>query len=466
MNFMIKFGTGGWRAIIADGFTKENAQILTQALCNIMKSDEVCVGYDRRFLSDVAATWVSEVFAGNNKKVYFIDHAAPTPMIMYSVKERELEYGMAITASHNPAIYNGIKLFTYGGKDATETLTDALQIEIDAITEVKTSDFNQALNDHRIEIINPRNQYVDAVLSFLDLEAIKAADLKVIVDTMHGVSSTSLSMILNTARIETEIINNRHDTLFGGKLPTPQSSTLHKLSDMVIAGKYDLGIATDGDADRLGIIDESGAFIHPNILLSLIYHYLLKYKGYRGAVVRNLSTTHLVDRIAKAFGQQAIETPVGFKHITEGMEKYNAIIGGESSGGLTIKGHISGKDGIFAAALLVEIIAVTKKNISQLVQELEDTYGKLYVLEKDYSFDPLIKENLIAQLFDTDNFPDFGKNISDIRTYDGLKIVFEDDSWISARFSGTEPLLRIFSESSDGAYADHMIAIMEHYLSL
>lgn len=463
---MIKFGTGGWRAIIAEEFTKANVQILAQSVADEMKKDEIVIGFDRRFLSDLAAQWLSEVFAGNGKKVYLVNRASPTPLIMYATRELGCEYGLAVTASHNPAIYNGVKVFTEGGRDATEEVTVALQARIDEGVHVRTKPYDEALSEGLIVIHNPQNEYLDSILEFVDGDAIKKAGLRVVVDTMFGVSKTSLSVLLNTTRCDVDLINDRHDTLFGGKLPSPESSTLHKLSDLVRENDYDMGIATDGDADRIGIIDENGRFIHPNLLLALIYEYLLVEKNWKGPAVRNLSTTHLLDRIAKKHGQYAVETPVGFKHITENMDKHNAIIGGESSGGLTIAGHIKGKDGIFAAMILVEMVAKTGKQIGQLVNELYKEYGSLYNEERDYSFSQEKKDAINHTLFTEQAIPEFELEVERVSYMDGLKIYFKNDAWVSARFSGTEPLLRIFTESADLAETSKLIATMESFLEL
>ena len=463
---MIKFGTGGWRAIIAEEFTKANVQILAQSVADEMKKDEIVIGFDRRFLSDLAAQWLSEVFAGNGKKVYLVNRASPTPLIMYATRELGCDYGLAVTASHNPAIYNGVKVFTEGARDATEEVTVALQARIDEGVHVRTKPYDEALSEGLIVIHNPQNEYLDSILEFVDGDAIKKAGLRVVVDTMFGVSKTSLSVLLNTTRCDVDLINDRHDTLFGGKLPSPESSTLHKLSDLVRENDYDMGIATDGDADRIGIIDENGRFIHPNLLLALIYEYLLVEKNWKGPAVRNLSTTHLLDRIAKKHGQYAVETPVGFKHITETMDKHNAIIGGESSGGLTIAGHIKGKDGIFAAMILVEMVAKTGKQIGQLVNELYKEYGSLYNEERDYSFSQEKKDAIKHTLFTEQAIPEFELEVERVSYMDGLKIYFKNDAWVSARFSGTEPLLRIFTESADLAETSKLIATMESFLEL
>lgn len=466
MSEKLKFGTGGWRAIIADGFTKENVQLLAQAVAIELDKKEIVIGYDRRFLSDIAAKWLAEVLAANGIKVYYIKKAVPTPMVMFAVNEMELDYGLAVTASHNPAIYNGVKVFTSGGRDAGEDVTEKLQTNVESITEIKHIDFEEGLKDGKIVIFDPQNDYIDSILTFIDEKKIRDANLNILIDTMYGVSKTSLSILLNTTRCDIDIINDRHDTLFGGKLPSPESSTLNKLSNMVVEGSYDMGIATDGDADRIGIIDEHGRFIHPNLLISLLYEYLINVKGIKGPVVRNLSTTHLLDNIAKKHGEEAIETPVGFKYISDGMEKHNAIIGGESSGGLTVKGHIKGKDGIFAAMILVEMVAVTGKSIGTLVDELYQEYGSYYNIEKSYRFSSDLKDSMIKTLMEDRKLPKLKKKIKKASYFDGLKVVFEDDSWVSVRFSGTEPLIRIFVESDNPQDNDELIKAFETFLDL
>ncbi|MBO4954704.1 MAG: phosphoglucomutase/phosphomannomutase family protein, partial [Clostridia bacterium] len=326
----IKFGTGGWRAIIGDEFIKENICLLAQAVAEDMEpgKDAVVIGYDRRFLSDTAAIWASEVFAGNGIKVWFVDRIAPTPLVMFGVKDLETKYGMAITASHNPAAYNGIKLFTAGGRDASaETTVKFEEILAKGVT-VKAMPFEEGQEKGLIEMADIYNRYIDSIIDMIDMKAIRKKQLKILLDPMFGVSRTSLQTVLMTARCDVDIINDRHDALFGGKLPAPTENTLSDLRDRVVQEHYDLGIATDGDADRIGIIDRDGNYIKPNEILALLYYYLMKYKGQRGAVVRNIATTHLLDRIAEDFGQQCLEVPVGFKHISSGMEETDAIIGG------------------------------------------------------------------------------------------------------------------------------------------
>jgi phosphomannomutase len=470
---VIKFGTGGWRAIIGDEFIKSNIRLLSQSLSNLINETHqndkgMVIGYDRRFLSDKAAKWIAEVIAGNGIKVYFINKIAPTPLVMFAVQKTGTSYGAAITASHNPADYNGVKVFTEGGRDATEIVTEEIETNLALLNEkdVKFVDFDEGVKDGLIKLIDPFNEYIDTIISMIDMDAIRRTNLRILLDPMFGVSKTSLQTILITARCEIDTINDRHDTLFGGRLPSPSSVTLRRLRDLVIEKKYDLGIGTDGDADRLGIVDEKGGFIHPNSILVLLYYYLLKYKGWKGGVVRNLGTTHLLDRIAAAFGEECYEVPVGFKHVSSKMEEKNALIGGESSGGLTIRGHIKGKDGIFAASLLVELISVTGKRLSELLDEIHSEFGYFYMDEKDFRFSQEDKAKLMKVLFEEKKLPDFGYPVKGISYADGVKVYFENNGWILVRFSGTEPLLRIFTEMGTEKEAVEVGGKMKSFLRI
>ena len=470
---MIKFGTGGFRAIIGDEFTKNNVQQLTRAVARKMKDENVekktiVIGYDRRFLSREASIWAAEVLAFEGIKVLFIDKPVPTPLIMFQVKALGLDYGMAVTASHNPAIYNGIKLFIKGGKDADEYVTNDVEKYIASLEseELKAINFEEGLKDGVIKIENPFNDYIDCILSQVNVDAIREAGLKVALDPMYGVSQTSLRTILMTARCELDVINERHDTLFGGKLPSPSAATLKYLQNYVVDGKYDIGIATDGDADRLGVIDNNGRFLHPNDILVLLYYYLVKYKGWSGPVVRNIATTHLLDRVAKSFGQECYEVPVGFKHISSKMLETGAIIGGESSGGLTVEGHIQGKDGVYAATLLIEMIAVTGKSLAEIYKQICNEYGELFMTERDYKMTPARKEELIHELMVERKPIEFPYEIDKVSYEDGYKVYFKNDGWIIIRFSGTEPVLRVFAEMDTLERAEEISNIVEATLKI
>jgi len=469
---MIRFGTGGWRAVIGEDFIKDNVMLLAQAVANDMKagndSKGIVIGYDRRFLSDRAAKWLAEVMAGNGIKTFFINSISPTPLIMFTVKKLETSYGLAVTASHNPAEYNGVKVFTYGGRDAAQEVTQKIEGIADslALGDIKSLSFEEGAAHGLIQNIDPFNDYIDTILSMIDVDVIRKKNLKVLLDPMFGVSKSSLQTILLTSRCRLDIINDRHDTLFGGRLPSPSAKTLHKLKDIVLESGYDLGIATDGDADRIGIIDDKGTFIHPNDILVLLYYYLARHKGLRGGVVRNVATTHLLDRIASAFGEECHEVPVGFKHISAKMEEKNAVIGGESSGGLTIRGHIKGKDGIFAATLLVEMICCLDKKISEILSDIHDEFGTLYMVESDARFTLEDKKRLQHLLFIERKLPGFRYEIQDVSYKDGVKVYFKNGGWVIARFSGTEPLLRIFSEMPEREMAEEINLDMQRFLNI
>lgn len=474
---MIKFGTGGWRAIIGDEFTKANIQILAKAMARKMQAEGVedkgiVIGYDRRFLSKEAVYWSSEVWAAEGIHTWFVNRSVPTPLVMFYVMKHELPYGMMVTASHNPALYNGIKVFTEGGRDANEIHTQDLENYIREVereysgTPIETMDYDTALKSGLVVEFNPLNEYLDNIIERIDIKAIRDAGLHIALDPMYGVSNTSLKTILMTARCDVDIINERHDTLFGGKLPAPTSSTLRALQTHVIDHQCDIGIATDGDADRLGVIDDTGRFLHPNDILVLLYYYLEKYKGWRGPAVRNIGTTHMLDRVAEDFGETCYEVPVGFKHISAKMQETNAVIGGESSGGLTVRGHINGKDGVYAASLLVEMMAVTGMKISEIAKNIEKEYGAIFMEERDYKFNEKKKQEILRILMEEKQLPELDAAIEKVSYLDGCKVYFENGGWVLARFSGTEPLLRIFCEMSSKEEAAAVCEKYEEFLEL
>lgn len=470
---MIKFGTGGFRAVIGEDFTKENIQILSKALADKMKKEGVestgmVIGYDRRFLSKEAMQWAAVVFAAEGIHTKLINKSVPTPLVMYYVMKHDYYYGMMITASHNPAIYNGVKVFTYGGRDADEKQTMEIEQFINEVTDipVNSMDYEKALSLGLIEEIYPLNEYLDSIIATINMDAIRNAGLRIALDPMYGVSETSIKTVLMTARCEVETIHERHDTLFGGKLPAPTASTLRTLQNYVTDRKCDMGIATDGDADRIGVIDEKGNFLHPNDILVLLYYYLMKYKGWRGPVVRNICTTHMLDRVAESFDEKCYEVPVGFKYISAKMYATDAIIGGESSGGLTVKGHIRGKDGVYASALLVEMLAVTGKKISEIMDEIHERYGRLSLEERDYRFTQEKKDAIKEHLLAEKKLPAIPYEIDNVSYLDGVKLYLKNGGWISIRFSGTEPLLRIFCEMEKAEDAKSLCELFEDYLSL
>ena len=470
---MIQFGTGGWRAVIGDEFIKSNIQLLAKAMCNKMKAEGktdkgMIIGYDKRFLSKEAMKWSGQVFAAEGIKTMLVNKAAPTPLIMYYVEKHEMPYGMMVTASHNPAIYNGIKIFTYGGRDADKEQTNEIEKYASKIKpeDVKEMDYDEAVKEGLIEEIYPLNEYLDNIIANIDMDAIRNAGLRVALDPMYGVSEIPLKTLLLTSRCDVETIHDNHDTLFGGKLPSPTATTLGGLITRVMDYNFDIGIATDGDADRIGVIDDTGRYLHPNDILVLLYYYLVKYKGWHGAVVRNVATTHMLDKVAKKFGEQCYEVPVGFKYISAKMTEVDAVIGGESSGGLTVRGHINGKDGIYAAMLLIEMIAVTGRKISEIYKDIEAECGSIYMEERDYKFSVEKKAEIKRILMEEQRIPDLPYKIEKVSYIDGCKIYFKNGGWVIGRFSGTEPLIRIFCEMPEKEDAIKVCDILKEFLGL
>src|SRR5664279_4821220 len=404
----VSFGTGGWRAVIGEGFTLHNVRRLSQALANEItrRGDEklgVLIGYDRRFLSNRAGEAAAEVFAGNNIPVTLLSEDAPTPLITYATAVQKAAYGLAFTASHNPPDWNGLKVFRSDGSLLLDDETAQIQAETNrlALEEVIKIDLDIALDSGIVRRGDFTNDYVDAVESLIDLDVIRRAGLKVIVDPMYGVGQLTLGTILTEARCRVTFIHERHNPLFGGRSPAPNLEALRLLATHVVEDHYDLGLATDGDADRIAIVDERGEYITINDILLLVYWYMREIRGERGGVVRNIATTHLLDRLAKHYGEQCFEVPVGFKHIASAMVAHNALLGGESSGGLTIRGHILGKDGIFASALIVEMLARTREKISQLRQHVYAITGRLYSLEESIPSTPEMRVAVPRRLAQT-----------------------------------------------------------------
>ena len=467
---MIRFGTGGWRAVIGDDFIRENIERVAAGVAalraEIGGTTPIIVGYDRRFLSDSAAKWIAGVLAAYDIQVMFLNRSAPTPLIMHTVKKLDLDFGLEVTASHNPPEYNGIKLIVKEGRDAPAETTAHLEELIANLGEVKSLDFNDAVAIGKITYIkNPFNPFIDDILAVMDTKAIRERGMRILFDPMHGSSVYPLMVIFHTTRCTIDLIHGDKDAYFGGSMPAPTESTLTDLSQKVVAGGYDLGIGVDGDGDRLGIIDSNGRYISANEILVMLYYYLHEYQGWKGPVVRNLATTHMLDKVAESFGETCYEVPVGFKWISSKIDEVDAVLGGESSGGLTVRGHIHGKDSVYAAALFVEMMSVTGKSPSELMDELTAKYGKFVMSEFNLHFDPAEKERINEVIFTEKKLPEFGEKIVKVAYEDGCKVYFEN-GFIICRFSGTEPLLRIFAEAQTKERADKYIDAFAKFLGL
>ena len=471
---MIQFGTGGWRAIIGDDFIRDNIVKVATGIAKLAKESgktdkPIPIGYDRRFLSDKAAKWVAEVLAANCIKVWFMKRSAPTPLIMFTGKHNDLHYGVEITASHNPAEYNGIKVFIHEGRDADVETTERLETLINATSaeEIKAMPFDEAVAAGMIEFPNFLfNDFIDSIISRLDMSAIRKKGPRILFNPMHGSGTYPLMVLMYTARCTVDLMNANKDAFFGGSLPAPTAHTLSDLARRVVEEKYDLGIAVDGDGDRLGIIDKDGTYIDANRILAMLYYYLHEYRGWKGPVVRNLATTHMLDLMAKDFGETCYEVPVGFKWISAKLDESDAVLGGESSGGLTVRGHIYGKDSVYAAMLFVEMISAIGKSPSEFWQELTEKYGSFEMVEANLRFRAEDKARINDLLMVQKKVPDFGKEIKKLSYEDGFKVTFADNSFVICRFSGTEPLLRVFAEGATKAAASALITTMKDFIGI
>ena len=469
---MIKFGTGGWRAVIGEDFIESNIRLVAEGILRLAQEENktekpIIVGYDRRFLSQEAAKWVAETLAEGGITVWFLNRSAPTPLIMHTVMKEELHYGVEITASHNPSAYNGIKLIVDEGRDAPLETTERLEEIIEEVKSVNFCNFENAVKDGKIVYRkNPFNDFLDDIIGLLDMGALRERGLRVLFDTMHGSGTYPLQVIFHTARCTIDAININKDAYFGGKMPAPTEETLGMLRHRVVKESYDLGIALDGDGDRLGVIDRSGRYINANEILCMLYYYLVKYKGWKGGVVRNLATTHMLDKIAESFGEKCYEVPVGFKYISSKIDEVDAVLGGESSGGLTVRGHIHGKDSVYAASLFAEMVSVIGKNPSEIMDELEAEFGQYRMVEDNLRFAPDYKPTIEKIVFEDKKLPQFDSEVERVGYEDGCKVYFKDGSFVICRFSGTEPLLRIFAEAENKDKARKYITDFKEFLNI
>ncbi|MBQ8213393.1 MAG: phosphoglucomutase/phosphomannomutase family protein [Clostridia bacterium] len=471
----ISFGTGGWRGIIGDDFIKANIRRVSHGICLLAKEENktdkpIVIGYDRRFLSEPSVDWITEVMTGMGFSVILMERSTPTPLVMFLVQNMGLHYGIEVTASHNPAAYNGMKLIVEEGRDAPVETTARLEELIAATDPAKIPTLPRKVAEAQglVAILHaPFNGFIDHILSKMNQNAVKDRALRILFDPMHGSGTYPLMVILQTLRCTVDLINDNKDAYFGGGIPAPTESRLLDLRNRVVEGKYDLGIAFDGDGDRLGVVDENGRYINANEILCLLYDYLRRCKGWTGPVVRNLATTHMLDRIAESFGEKCYEVPIGFKYISSGIDRYDAILGGESSGGLTVRGHIHGKDSIYAASLFIEMVCTTGKTPAELMSNLEERFGHFVMVEANLAFEAARKPEIVHALMVEKQLPTFdGAEIARVGYEDGCKVYFADGSFVICRFSGTEPLLRIFAEADNADRARTYIKEFRELLNL
>lgn len=455
----IKFGTDGWRDLMYDSFNLANVQRVVNAIARYTKDNHgeergVVVGYDARFFSDLFAKKAAEVLTSQGIKVYYSERDFPTPVIAFAVTHYQAFGAIMFTASHNPPEYNGIKFIPEYAGPASIEITKAIETNLANLPETAQSLGNS--NSNLITGINPTEAYLKQLRKLIDVDVIKKANLNIVIDPMYATGRGFLAELFRDCSIRE--IHNRRDPLFGGAMPDPQEEYLGELITSVKSRPNSVGLATDGDADRFGIVDSNGTYLNPNQVISLLMWHLITNRGLKGIAARTVATTHMIDRLGDLFGVEVVETPVGFKYIGEMMRTRSVIIGGEESGGLSIQGHIPEKDGILACALMAELRAITGKPLMATLQEIYTKVGQFYTNRLDIHLPESVKASVLE--YCKSNPPEMvgAIKVKEVRKIDGFKFVLSNGSWFLIRPSGTEPLIRVYFETNNNGELQDLIS--------
>jgi phosphoglucomutase len=447
---MIKFGTSGWRGIIGEDFTFANVRIATQGIANYLKKSQqkgsgVVVAYDTRFLSEKFASDAAKILAFNDIQAYLCTRDVPTPCASFETIRRKAMGAINFTASHNPPEYNGLKFSTANGAPALPEVTKGIEREIHALQETNEK-VDVYEKSELIEEIDPKDRYLAELRNKVDVDAIRKSGLRIAIDSLYGTARDYLDYFLLEAGVEVKIIHNYRDPYFGGFSPECNEKNLGELRKVVTDEKYDLGLATDGDADRFGIIDDRNRFVSPNIILALVALYLKRYRKVPGGLARSVATTHLMDAIARKLDVELYETPVGFKYIGELILADKIAMGGEESAGMSMYRHLPEKDGVLACLLVAEMVAATGKKLNELIDETYKEFGYFYSKRADMKLTPHLKDMVAKNLANPPTELE-GLKVQSVNTTDGVKLIFNDSTWLLFRLSGTEPVARIYAEA-------------------
>ena len=448
MATQIKFGTSGWRAIVAEEFTIANIRRAVTGIAKYVASQpgvkNVLVGRDPRFLGETFVSEAAKILAANGVTPIIISEAAPTPAIAYAVRQLKTGGAINFTASHNPPEYNGIKFSTPDGAPALPETTSKIEAAIAALGEeaVPAPPEPKA----KFEEVDIKADYLKRLAELVDLKAIKKANIKVVCDPFWGAGRGYASQLLADNGIDVATVHDYRDVLFGGHAPEPDDHLLGDCKAKMKETGAAIGIATDGDADRFGVVDADGKFIQPNYIIALLFDYLVETRGWKNGVAKSVATTNLVNALADLHKVKLYETPVGFKYIGALIDEDKIAIGGEESAGLTIRGHVPEKDGIIAGLLVAEMVAVRGKSVGQQLQELFGKVGSFYPLRENFRLTPEVKEKFTEKVKE-DPKTLGGRKVTQIVRTDGLKLILEDGSWVCYRLSGTEPVVRVYSEA-------------------
>lgn len=461
----IKFGTSGWRGVIADDFTMSRVRVVTQAIADHiisqgMKDKGMIVAYDTRFMSERFAEEAVRVLATNDIHVYHANRDAPTPAVSFEIIRKKAAGGINFTASHNPPHYNGLKFSPAWGGPALPETTKDIEARANALLEKNCAaplSLIDAKGKNMAEEVDLRKAYLDDLKKKIDFDTIRKSKLKVSCDLLYGTGRDYLDTALRDAGCLVTVIHGYRDTMFGGHSPEPSEENLAELSTVMQKGKFDIGLAVDGDADRFGILDTDGAYINPNQVLALVLDYLCRTRGWKGGAARSIATSHLIDAVAKKHGIEVYETGVGFKYIGDLLVQGKIIFGGEESAGMTIKDHVPEKDGIIACLLVAEMVAREKKSVADMLKRLYREVGTILNERVNIRLTEAnraqVQSRLNQPLSELGGLRVKGKKT----TADGTKYMLEDDSWVLMRASGTEPVVRVYVESSSGEKIKELI---------
>ncbi len=461
----IKFGTEGWRAVISDEFTFANVQRMAQAIADYYAQQarasaappRAVIGYDTRFLSPAYAQMAAEVCAANGITTTLATRAVPTCAVSRAIVDGKLLFGLMITASHNPPQFNGIKIKDATGGSVEQDVTGAVERLIDA-RPVQRLPLAEAERTKQIVRGDLLPGYLRGIRAYVDLKAIKRVPMRALVDSMHGVGGTLIAQLLAGGRTRVTTLRGTPDANFGGSAPEPIPKYLTELMRQTKAGRYALGIANDGDADRIGAATPKGEFLSPGLILTLLLRFFVEERGWTGEVVKSISNTSLITRVAAKYNLRLHETSVGFKHIAALIRTRDILIGGEESGGIGVKGYLPERDGVLLGLLLLEMLAKRRRSVLQLIDELEREFGKLYYQRQDVHYPDTAKPRLFAWLKAQTPTALDGQPVVDVQTADGVKLTARDGSWLLYRLSGTEPILRIYAEGTTRARAQKILA--------
>jgi phosphomannomutase len=461
----IKFGTDGWRAVIAEDFTFANVERVSQAAADYWNSNpiagterKIIVGYDRRFLSNEFSWRAAEIFAGNGFEVVLTSEPTPTPSVSFAVKEQNAVGGVMITASHNPPIFNGFKLKSFYGGSAESATCQAVEALLDR-NPVQARDLREAVAENRATVTNLRPAHYQAIKKLVDFKLIARSRLRFAHEALFGVGAGCFDELLAKTTCKVTTLNGAHDPLFGGINPEPIAKNYVRSAAYLKKHPHDICLVTDGDADRVGAMDGRGNYISTHQLICLLLRHFVVNRQGRGRVVKALTTTSMVDKMCAAYGLELVETGVGFKYVCAEMLKGNVLLGAEESGGIGFPGHIPERDGILAGLVLLEMLATERVSINKLIGNLEREFGPHRYGRIDAHF-PVEKRAALME-FCANHPPDklLRSPIDAIKTYDGVKFIAEDSSWLMLRGSGTEPILRIYAETKTDAGAQKLLKL-------